>query len=82
MRKNFTEEDWKLACQKRWAWIRELLEQQPGLDATSLAKKSIKVFREGSSYAENKILVKINDKYRSSKIAYEIPSIEFPKHSW
>lgn len=78
-----TEEEWRTACVRRWAWVREWLEMHPELDATDVAKKSVKVFREGASFfSENKILLKIEDKYRKSSVKYEVPQVEFPKHTW
>lgn len=81
-KKKGTEEDWKLMCSQRWAWIKEELMIYPRSDADYMSVRSTFYFKEGMSKPEDRLFKTINVHYREKFVKYSEPKISLPSMSW
>jgi hypothetical protein len=81
-KKKLSEEEWKLMCSQRWAWIREELMFNHTSDSDYMSQRATHYFKEGMAKPEDRLFKTISLKYRLKYVNYNEPSIQLPPMSW
>lgn len=77
-----SEDDWKVMCSQRWAWIKEELMITPRSDADYMSVRATHYFKEGMAKPEDRLFKTIDLHYRQKYVKYSEPSIQLPAMSW